>query len=145
MASRPKVTRSDAEIGRPAPRDAPPRRMSEAMIGPPPCDARIRGEIEGILADAVEDAPEDPEFAALNAYMREQRHQRMRNKARAESQNEALDIDACIAQAERAQALRAAEQEKKRKHGGGCLVKVSESGHFVTASDSVQPRMLGRG
>jgi hypothetical protein len=136
---------SEAEIGRPALGNAPPRRTSEGAIGTSPCDPRIRGEIEGILGDAEDEVPENPEFAALNAYMREQRHQRIRNKARAESQDEALDIDACIAQAERAQALRAAEQEKKRKHGGGCVVNVSESGRFVTASDTVKPSMPRRG
>jgi hypothetical protein len=67
--------------------------------------------------------------------MREQRHQRAANKARAENPDNKVDIEAAIAQAERAMA--AGQPAKPSAHRGGVRVSVSDSGGFVGVSDQV--------
>jgi hypothetical protein len=115
------------------------RRQSDSAVQEDRRAQQLRGEIQSILAggDQVEEEERrrQSEFEAINAYMREQRHQRLANKARAENPDEKVDIDACIAQAERAFAVRG--EEKRATHRGGIRVSVSDSGRFVGVTDSV--------
>jgi uncharacterized membrane protein YqiK len=141
-----------------APRPPPPtledddsrmhRSVRSTLNEKPPvvsCDPRLRGEIESILQEGTEeDETINPQYAALNEYMREQRHQRQENRKRAESQEAGLDIEAYIKQAEVIEAARIADAQKKRKHAGGVVVRVSEDGGFVSASNSIDAGQRGR-
>jgi hypothetical protein len=80
-------------------------------------------------------------YSQINAYMKELRHQRHENRMRAENQDVMCNMEDIVNQAEHAQELLAEDDGKAKggHHKGGVVVKVSDSGRFVSATDSIRP------